>query len=354
MPPPTLTVAPSPTAAAWETETISAIDDVAQSLLSNVPLAGLTLGIRQGERPVYLRGYGWASLQPRVPAQPGTVYEIASLSKQFTAAAILQLAQQGKLQLEAPAAQYLPELPAVAQTITVRQLLHHTSGLPRNNFLYVVLSQTQPYPPGTVLATYEQSLKSLSFDPGTAWEYSNMGYFMLGAIVENVSGMSYADYLAKYVFGSAGLSATSYCLEPPTDLAQGYATAGAYWELAQPENLSLDFAAGGICSTARDLIIWQQALTSGRVIEPASYQAMTTPVTLLDGTQVPYGYGVKVGDYGGQPAIYHQGSIPGFGSVLAYYPDDDTAIVLLTNTQIGTDQLDAAVRQIREILSAQP
>ncbi len=353
-PPPTPTVAPSPMAETWETETISAIDAVAQRLVSSVPLAGLTLGVRQGARPVYLQGYGWADMGAGVPAQTDTIYEIASLSKQFTAAAILQLAEQGKLDLEAPAVQYLPDLPAAAQTITVRQLLHHTSGLPPNNFLFAVLSRLQPYSPGEVLATYNQSLTSLSFDPGTAWEYSNMGYFVLGAIVENVSGMSYGDYLAKHVVAAAGLTDTSYCLEPPPNLARGYAVGGANWELALLDNLSLESGAAGVCSTAGDLIAWQQALAAGRVVAPASYQAMITPVTLLDGSQVPYGYGLKVGDYGGQSAIYHQGLMPGFGSVLAYYPGDDIAIVLLTNTQADTGQLDSAVRKIRDILSARP
>jgi D-alanyl-D-alanine carboxypeptidase len=353
--PPTATpVPPTPTVAAWTTDTTSAIDAVAQNLLNTVPLVGLTLAIRQGARPAYIQGYGSANILAHVPAQAGTLYEIASLSKQFTAAAILQLAEQGKLQLDAPAVNYLPDLPAAAQTITVRQLLNHTSGVPRNDYLYVQLNRPQPYPPSTVLETYEQSFNALSFDPGTAWEYSNLGYFILGVIIESVSGQSYGDYLAQHVFSAAGLTTTSYCVQPPTGLAQGYLTGGPQWTSVPSENLSLAFAAGGLCSTAPDLLAWQQALAAGRVVSPAAYQAMIAPVTLPDGTQTFYGFGLKIGVYGGQPAIYHQGAITGFGSVLAYYPGDDLTVVLLTNTQAPTEQLDAAVSRLRAVLAAQP
>jgi D-alanyl-D-alanine carboxypeptidase len=177
---------------------------------------------------------------------------------------------------------------------------------------------------------------------------------MLGAIIENVSGLSYSTYLAQHVFGPAGLTATSYCLEPPADLAQSYLIGGPKWVSVKPENMSLAFAAGGLCSTAGDLVAWQQALAAGRIVSAASYQTMITPITLPDGTQVPYGFGLKLGDYGGQPSIYHQGSITGFSAALAYYPGDDTTIVLLTNTDAQTEALDAAVGQIRQILSAKP
>ena len=322
--------------------------------MNDVSLAGLTLGVRQGAHPAYIRGYGLADIRARVPAQANTVYEIASLTKQFTAAAIMQLAEQGKLELNAPAARYLPELPQVAQSITVRQLLNHTSGLPRYDYLYVMLNRLEPYPPSAVLAAYEQSLTSLSFDPGSAWEYSNMGYFILGAIIEVVSGQSYRDYMAQHVFSAAGLTSTGYCVEPPADLAQSYLVGGSAWQTIMPENLSLAFAAGGLCSTVSDLLAWQQALATGRVVTAGSYQAMTSPGTLPDGTSTYYGYGLKIGDYGGHPAIYHQGLITGFASVVAYFPDDDTTIVLLTNTQAQVDSLDDAVSLIRTRVSARP
>jgi CubicO group peptidase (beta-lactamase class C family) len=204
------------------------------------------------------------------------------------------------------------------------------------------------------MRTYEQSLTALSFRPGTAWEYSNIGYFILGTLIESASGQSYAEYLTQSVLAPSGLTATSYCAEPSPGLAQSYLVGGPLWKSVKPENLSLAFAAGGLCSTASDLLRWQHSLAAGQVVSPASYQAMVSPVTLPDGTPAFYGFGLKIDDYGGQPSIYHQGAVTGFSSVLAYYPGEDIAIVILTNTQTQTQVLDTAVAQIRKILAARP
>ena len=345
---------PGPTEAAWPSETVAGIDTLAKTLLHDVPLAGLTVAVRQGARPAYIQGYGYAEAAAQTPAQASTVYEIASLTKQFTAAAIMQLAEQGQLQLDDTAASYLPDLPDAAQAITVRQLLNHTSGLPRNDYMYLILDQPRLYAPAEVLKVYNQSLKALSFAPGTQWEYSNMGYFWLGSIIEAVSGQTYGDYLAQHLLGPAGLASTTYCAAPPPGLAQGYQVSGPPWASAKSENLSVAFSAGGLCSTAGDLIKWQQALAGGQVVSAATYQAMTTPTTLLNGTPLSYGYGLKVGDYGGAPAVYHQGQVAGFNSILAYYPEEDLTVVLLTNTEAPIDPLDQAVDKIRVLVAGAP
>jgi D-alanyl-D-alanine carboxypeptidase len=341
-------------AQAWASGALADIDTAAQQAVTHIPLAGLTLAVRYGARPVYTQGYGRADLAAKVPAQANTPFEIASLTKQFTAAAIMQLAAQGRLGLDDHASQYFPDLPAVAGGITLRQLLNHTSGLPNNDYIYVLLGQPQVYAPADVVTAYFQGLKALDFEPGSQWEYSNMGYFLLGDILEQVSGQTYADYLQQHLFGPAGLTATTYCPTPPPGLPQGYQFADSQFQPVGSDNLSLYAGAGGLCSTAADLIRWQQALTGGRIIRASDYQAMITPATLPNGKLLTYGFGLKVGDYGGQTAVYHQGQVPGFSSVLVYYPDADITVALLTNTAVPIVLLDTLAGQIRTLITAEP
>jgi D-alanyl-D-alanine carboxypeptidase len=360
--PPARTLAPPsdvpPTAVpptqVWDPQALAGVDAAARQALGTIPLAGLSLAVRQGTRPIYAQGYGRADIDRAVQAGPDTLYEMASLSKQFTAAAILQLAESGRLDLADQISSYVPNLPAVAAGITIRDLLNHTSGLPDSDYLYVALALPQVYTPTDVSAFYFKGLKSLDFKPGTRWEYSNMGYFLLSMIVERASGQPFGTYLQQNVFAPAGLAATSYCPQLPPGLAQGYQVSGSDFQPMKSDNLSLYMGAGGLCTTAPDLVRWQQALASGRVVSDVDYQAMTSPAKLPSGKPLTYGYGLRVGAYGGQLAVYHQGQVPGFSAVLVYYPGDDIAVALLTNTQAPIALLDALAGQIRAVLTAAP
>ena len=354
---PTQTATASPTAPpteAWDGGTLAAVDAAARQALITIPLAGLSLAVRHGTRPIYAQGYGRSDIDRGIHAGPDTVYEMASLSKQFTAAAILRLSESGRLGLDDHISQYFPNLPSVAGGITIRDLLNHTSGLPDTDYLYVVLGLPQIYTPTVVSDFYFQSLKALNFEPGTDWEYSNMGYFLLSEIVEQVSGQPFGAYLQQNVFVPAGLASTVYCPQPPANLAQGYQVSGGAFQPIKSDNLSLYMGAGGLCTTAGDLVRWQQALASGRVVSPAGYLAMISPATLPNGKLLTYGFGLRVGLYGGQMAIYHQGQVTGFSSVLVYYPGDDIAVALLTNTAAPIPLLDALAGQIRAVLAAGP
>jgi D-alanyl-D-alanine carboxypeptidase len=321
---------PAPTATSTSTpvpedeldpDDLAAFDFVIEKKIETVPLAGLSLGIRWGESPAYVKGYGQASVEESIPTEATTVYRIASLTKQFTAAAIMQLVEQGKIDLDGPASAYLPELPAAWAGVKVRHLLNHTSGIPN----YEGFSQSFPL---EELPTYLEST-ALEFEPGSRFQYGNSGYLLLCAIIEQESGLACDEYIEQHILEPLALKATFNCLRSYEGIAQGYTLAGQDLQPVADMPSSL-FGASGLCSTAGDLLLWQQALVEGRVVSAESYQAMISPTKLTDGTLLPYGFGIGIGE----DAIGHGGGGVGFRSWLVYYPDVDLTIVLLSNTDV--------------------
>jgi CubicO group peptidase (beta-lactamase class C family) len=284
---------------------------------------------------VLAKGYGLADVAAGVPAGPATVYPIASVTKQFTAAAIMQLVGQGKLTL----GETLPQaLPAVhwrdrrAARVTVRELLTHTSGIPgytsEPGFAAV---QGVPQTQRQILSLIvDQPLK---FDPGTKAAYSNSGYYLLGMIIERVTGLTYGQYLSRHVLAGLGMTHTRLC--PDTTAGGQYARLYDHGapqpRLAAPTSLVNAFAAGQLCSTAPDLLRWQHALQTGRVVTAASYAAMTTPLRLRSGQTIAYGFGLDLDPINGRRAVSHPGGFAGDAADLAWYPDDHLAIAVLDN-----------------------
>jgi CubicO group peptidase (beta-lactamase class C family) len=296
--------------------------------------------IEQHGKVILDRAYGYADLENEVGATPDTIFAIGSISKQFGAAAIMQLVEAGKLSVDDKLSTWMPTFPR-ADRITLRNLLQHTSGIV--DFEY---NGTWPRTMGVtrttdeVIATF-RDLPPL-FEPGTRWSYSSSNYVLVGAILEKVTGQPLADYLATNVFARAGLAHTrmcdSYAIIPHR--ARGYAPAStpaatSQFVPAEWSHLTQFGLAGDICSTARDLIQWQHALEEGKVVSAASYKQMSTPGELSDGTQIHYGLGLSQLRFAGHVRVMHSGGVSGFVAELEHFTDDDLRIAVLSNAASG-------------------
>jgi CubicO group peptidase (beta-lactamase class C family) len=280
-----------------------------------------------------MRGYGYADAEARVPATAETVYRIGSINKQFVAAAFLQLADQGKVRLDDPITKFIPEFAGYADGVTLHHLLTHTSGLPAAPSPPWDPEMTRRVPPGEVLLRLRNT--PIVSPPGERWAYNNSGYFVLGTALERITGKSYPQYFQEAFFGPLRMTSTVYCDEPPpvARRARGYVFREGEGFLPEPVmNMSVVGAGGSHCSTVGDLLRWQRALIGGRIVAPRSYAAMTTPVTLNDGTVAPYGYGLGIRPVDGERGISHGGAIVSFWSYLSYYPDRDLHIAVLINS----------------------
>ena len=308
--------------------------DVARYLrTSNTPAA--TIAIVQDGTVVYARGYGERDLNPKLPADAQTHYEIGSITKQFTAAAILQLKEAGKVRLDAPVATYLPNVPH-AKEITVRELLTHTSGLP--DYISVRNAETLAGTPITFDQLIARVAKEpLQFAPGAGWAYSSTNYLVLGRIVEVASGESWEHYVQQHLFVPAGMTETSTIAQEPqlSDMARGYSITNGSIVASPPLAESWAGAAGGIVSTAGDLAKWGAALANGTIISKADYQLLVTPAQLPDGTNSEYGFGMSIDTFEGEPRIWHNGNTFGFDASDQLFPTRGTRIIALTNSEDG-------------------
>ncbi len=308
----------------------ASVDALAAEALEAGPLAGVSVAVVRDGRTVVSKGYGLADIGRGVPATAETIYPIGSLTKQFTAAAILQLVEAERLSLDDDLGELLPDFPSQGHHVTVRHLLNHTSGLVEHSDLTGGRGE-----PGTTRQAVVDLIAAHPFDfaPGERFSYSNSGYLLLGLVIEKVTGSTYASYLDEHVFERAGLRQTSYCPDKPgPGQARGYDIANGALVDAQPIEVAVPFAAGGLCSTVGDLLAWSQALRSGRVVSDVSYRLMTTPTEMADGTTVPYGFGLMMQPLQGHTAVFHDGAINGFMSRLTFFPDDQVTVVLLANT----------------------
>jgi CubicO group peptidase (beta-lactamase class C family) len=309
------------------------LDAVAQSYASEQRFMGSVLVV-DGDHVLLDRGYGMADLDWAVPDAPDVKFRIGSLTKQFTAALVLLLEQDGKLSLSDPISLRLPEAPAAWAKITIAQLLHHTSGIPdfTADPRFGVWSAS-PRTPKEIIALVAD--KPLDFPTGSKFAYSNTNYEVLGAIIERVSGRTYADVLKSRLLAPLGLKDTGLDAD---DLvlphrASGYARNESAWTYARSESMSVPWAAGAMYSTTADLTRWAQALHGGKVLSAASLAQMTTPG--LGG----YGMGLVIGKHAGEPIIWHNGGIEGFHSYLAWLPQQRLTVVVLSNDEAAPVEL---------------
>lgn len=296
-------------------------------------IPGLALAIVSHGRVIKARGYGFANLELRVPASDSTVFQSGSVGKQFTAAGILLLVEDGKLDLDDPITKFLPEGEQTWRGVTVRQLLTHTSGIPE----YLESDSTAV----DLRHDYtEDSLVQLAarrgptFPPGTRWEYSNTGYLLLGAIIHRVSGQFYGDLLAERVFRPLGMRTARVISEADIvpNRSAGYRLVEGQIKNQEWVAPSLNTTAdGALYLTVRDMIAWDRGLTEGRILTAQSRALMWTPATLAQDGSVDYGLGWTVSPYRGHRAIGHTGSWQGFKTMIQRFPDDSLSLILLAN-----------------------
>ena len=267
------------------------------------------------------------------PATADTVYRIGSMTKQFTAAAIMQLVQQGVVHLGDPITAYLPEVPMHGQRITIENLLTHTSGIADYTALpnWQTLSNT-PMPRAQLVQRFAS--KPLAFAPGSQFAYSNSNYYLLGLVIEKVTGQPYAKVIHDRLLVPAGMVASGYCSDELPGQAVGYTLKkGGRPTPSAPLVMAHPFAAGALCATVGDLLRWQHALDGGEVVSAASHARMITPERLKNGHPTGYGFGLFIGDLDGHRVIGHGGGINGFVSQLSHYPDDHLTVVVLINAE---------------------
>lgn len=335
---------------------VAAIDDIASQALDQGPIAGTSIAVSRGQQTLLLKGYGSSSLELETSTTAKTLYHIDSITKNLTSAAVLQLAEQRKLNLDDRVEKYVPEIHAIASSATVRSLMNHTSGIPDYTALGPKSENIE-----AVDFTHEDFLRMIRgekplFPPAQSWRYNNSGFYLLGMIIEKVAGETYAEYMQNHIFKPLGMESTRYCdaRSIVKNRAAGYIPSKGHLVNADAMTWNTPFSGGGLCSTVSDLVIWQRALNEGRVIGPAWLALMRTPTVLSDGTQVDYGLGTRLGELQGHHIFGHTGNGGGFSNVLEYYPDDDLTIVVLTNSDSSVSALNIAGRIARSLLNIPP
>jgi len=308
------------------------IDHVATEVLAATGVPSASIAIVEDSQLAYAQSYGEARLDPSTPARSEMRYSIGSISKQFTATAILLLQEQGKLSLDDKVAKFIPNLTR-ANEVSIRQLLSHTSGYqdywPQD---YVPPFMLEPITANRILDLWAH--KPLDFDPGTRWQYSNTNFVIAGVIAEKASGMPLLDFLHKNIFDPLGMtSVTNTDQEKLADAdATGYMRyALGPLRLSPKEGRGWLFAAGELAMTASDLAKWDMSIINQKVLKPSSYKEFETEVRLNNGAGTEYGLGVDVTMESGRRVLRHGGEVSGYTSQNTVFPDDRVAIVVLTN-----------------------
>jgi D-alanyl-D-alanine carboxypeptidase len=333
--------------------TAAAIDTAAAAHLATGKSAGLAVAVIQRGKVVFSRGYGKANLEWNTPMTADSVFRIASNTKTFTAVSVLLLVQEGGLSLDDKLSRFYPAFPRAGE-VTIRQLLTHTSGITSYDEIYRGKPELAVARSMTEMTDFIARLEPLyRFEPGTAYRYSNSGYYLLGGIVEKVSGVSLEQFMTERIFRKIGLRHTA--MDEIEDIVPRRA-AGYLRDPEKPGVFSnapfiphtTPGPAGGLRSTVDDLARWHAALFGGELLAPELLQQMTAPGRLADGRRssevvsgstaapVPapyeYGFGIRISNFQGRREFWHSGAIEGFTSQIRTYPDDQVTIALLANT----------------------
>jgi CubicO group peptidase (beta-lactamase class C family) len=313
---------------------ITRLDSLAGAPVQEGRAAGISVAVVHGRDTLLLKGYGMANIELDVPMPADAMHEIGSVTKQFTAAAILQLRDQGRLSLDDDLTKFLPDYPTHGRAIPIRRLLDHTSGIKGITEIPAFGTlQHRGWPRDSAIALFAR--EPFDFDVGEAMIYNNSAYLLLGHIVEKASGVTYERYVEDSIFAPLGMKDSRYCdnHEIVKNRAAGYQIQGANMRRALMNDHTWPWSAGSLCSTAGDLVAWLHALHGGRVLSEHSYREMTSQSRLNDGTPLRYGMALSVGpDSRGAMNISHGGAIGGFTAHTAWYPDAQLAVVVLINS----------------------
>lgn len=309
------------------------VDDFVRGELKRQNLPGLALCVVKNGKIVKKAGYGLANLETPAPVTPETVFEIGSVTKQFTAFAIMMLVEERKVELDRSIRDYLPDLPETWAPITVRHCLTHTSGLVNyTSAMPASLAATTDFKEGEIIERIRDS--ALRFRPGEKWEYCNTGYYLLGTILEKVTGETYWEFLERRVFKPLGMTATRN--SAPRALipnrARGYLLLGTNRTNAYPIMPTAGYAAGSLVSNMLDLAKWDACLRERRLLKPASYTQMWTPYRLASGASTGYGFGWMLDTAAQKFArVAHGGNTLSQSALIERYPDLDLTVIALVN-----------------------
>lgn len=320
------------------------MDQIIQTYAKDNLFMGTVLVVKD-DQVVLDKAYGSANLEWNIPNTVDTKFRLGSLTKQFTAASILLLDERGKLKLDDPVKKYLPDAPAAWDKVTIYNLLTHTSGIANmtefDNFKEVM---RKTWTPAELIAGFRE--KPLDFQPGEKFHYSNSGYVVLGAVIEKVAGVPYAQFLQDNILTPLALKDTGYdsWSQIIPKRATGYARRKGQLVNDDFIDMSIPYAAGSLYSTTHDLWAWEKALYGGKVLKPASLKKMMTPF------KEEYGLGIMMHDDGGHLQVTHGGGINGFGTSLAWYPKDKMAIVVLDNVAPSTGAPGNIMNQLASVM----
>jgi CubicO group peptidase (beta-lactamase class C family) len=306
-------------------ELTARVDEYINGLVKANQFSGAVLVARDG-RVLVSKGYGFANLEDETPNTPQTRFRLGSITKQFTATAIMMLEERGKLSAQDSICKYVEDCPQAWQAVTIRHLLSHTSGVPNfTSFPEYPKTMTQPATVDSLIARFKD--KPLDFQPGERWSYSNSGYVLLGHVIEKLSGKSYEAFLQENIFDPLKMTNTGY--DSPARIikhrAAGYMPRGNVLINAPYLDMTIPHAAGALYSTVEDLYLWDQALYTERLISKKSFDAMFTPV------KNDYGYGWGISKQYGLTRISHGGGINGFVTYISRYPEAKALVVVLSN-----------------------
>ena len=309
----------------------SKIDAVVSSTYSSKE-PGISVLVAKDRKAIYSKAFGKSNLELNTPLETNSVFQIGSITKQFTAISILMLEEQGKLSVEDKIGKYIPEYAEIGKDITIHHLLNHTSGIKNRTPVgdKGFISKTNMSP--TELIAYFKD-EPLEFKPGERFKYSNAGYILLGRIIEIVSGQPYSDFIEQNIFDKIGMKNSSCgdMKQVIPNLTKGYIIEQNDFVKSDYINLSLAYSAGAILSTTEDLLKWQNALLSNTLLKASSIKQAMTPTLLNSGKRVPYGYGFRFSKLGNSPVIAHTGSTKGFTSIALFLPKEKLYITTLTN-----------------------
>ena len=302
------------------------VDDYVKTQMERQHIPAISLVVIKDQKIIKSAGYGLANIELNVAATPETVYKIGSVSKQFIAAGILLLVQDGKISLDDNISKFLEGTPEAWKPITIRHLLTHTSGIVREAPGFDPLKIQNDA--DVIKTAYSLPLR---FTPGEKYEYCNVGYFSLAEILSKVSGKPWGDFLHERVFAPLGMNSTrtTNMTELVPNRANGY-----IWRNDKLQNASIYFAvrpSGAFLSSVVDLAKWDAAIDAGTILKQPTLDQAWTPVKLNSGQSHPYGFGWELNPVAGHKLVNHGGSLPGFRAQLARFPDDKVTVIVLTN-----------------------
>ena len=330
---------------------LAQIDSYVQAQMASQHIPGLSLVVNFNGETSLRKGYGVSNIATSTPASATTVFRIGSITKQFTATAIMLLVQEGRVSLDDKLSRFLPTAPASWSAITIRQLLQHTSGLPRDlppSLLAQIDPNALPSIDGLIALAGQVPLEN---QPGAVHSYSNMGYHLLGFVIEKASGQYFANYLQQRVFAPLGMTSADVIrtTKPVPTMATGYLWDGRAHQSASGFFLTpgLVEAEGNLQMSAVDLAKWDESLLTERILTRASMDQMWTPAVLNDGTKVPYGFGWSLQEINKRPYTGHNGAVEGFTSSIERHTLEGVSIIVLDNLNGGAvSRINAGVAAI--------